>query len=176
VVRPLHVRVRAERGDDHEAVRALHQAAFETPAESALVDALRARAQPLVSLIAEDEGAVLGHILFSPVTLPGRPELRIMGLAPMAVVPARQRGGIGSALVRAGLEACRALGCDAVVVLGHPSYYPRFGFAPATTFGIGCEYDAPAEAFMALELQPGCLDGATGTVQFHPAFREVSDE
>ena len=72
-----------------------------------------------------------------------------MGLAPMAVLPARQRGGIGSALVRAGLDACRQLGCTTVVVLGHPAYYPRFGFQPASRFALGCEYDVPDEAFMA---------------------------
>jgi putative acetyltransferase len=88
----------------------------------------------------------------------------------MAVIPARQRAGIGSALVRAGLQRCRELGSDAVLVLAHPRYYPRFGFAPAACLGIGCEYDVPAEAFMALELRPDALHGASGTVKYHPAF------
>lgn len=96
-----------------------------------------------------------------------------MGLAPMAVLPSHQRRGIGSALVRAGLQHCRQLGIGAVAVLGHPDYYPRFGFRPSTRFGISSEYDAPAEAFMVLELQEGYLAGRSGVIRFHPAFRGV---
>ena len=96
-----------------------------------------------------------------------------MGLAPMAVAPSHQHQGIGSALVRAGLERCKALGAGAVIVLGHPEYYPRLGFSPAVRFGIGCEYDAPQEAFMVVELQPGYLRGVSGTIQYHDAFKNV---
>jgi putative acetyltransferase len=97
------VRIRPEETGDRAAVRAVNDAAFETLAEADLVDALRAQARPLVSLVAEESGAIVGHIMFSPVTLPGHPALALMGLAPMAATPARQRAGIGSALVRAGL-------------------------------------------------------------------------
>ena len=97
------MRIRPEKPGDHAGVRAVNVAAFETPAEADLVDALRAQAWPLVSLVADEDGAIVGHIMFSPVTLPGHPALALMGLAPMAVTPARQRAGIGSALVRAGL-------------------------------------------------------------------------
>jgi putative acetyltransferase len=169
-VRPALPLIRPEQPGDRAGVRAVNVAAFETPAEADLVDALRARARPLVSLVAAERGAIVGHILFSPVTLPGRPSLTLMGLAPMAVAPARQRVGIGAALVRAGLEACRRLPADAVVVLGHPAYYPRFGFAPGVHGGLGCEYDVPAEAFMVLELRPGALRGAAGAVRYHAAF------
>lgn len=162
--------IRPEEEQDRLAIHALNVCAFGSTAEADLVDALRARARPLVSLVAEDGGAIVGHILFSPVSLPGRPDLEIMGLAPMAVAPARQRKGIGSALVRAGLARCRQSGVGAVVVLGHPGYYPRFGFVPSTRFGIGCEYDAPEEAFMAIELIPGCLRGASGKIRYHAAF------
>jgi putative acetyltransferase len=167
------VLIRAEQPGDGEAVRAVNLAAFETQAEADLVDALRGQAQPLVSLVAERGGAAVGHILFAPVTLDGRPDLRIMGLAPMAVIPERQGEGIGSALVRAGLEICARMGFGAVVVLGHPTYYPRFGFAPSTRFGIRSEYDVPEDVFMALELAPGYLLGASGTVRYHTAFRGV---
>jgi putative acetyltransferase len=153
------VRIRPEAPGDHAGVRAVNVAAFETPAEADLVDALRAQARPLVSLVADEDGAIVGHVMFSPVTLPGHPALVLMGLAPMAVTPARQRAGIGTALVRAGLEACRRLAADAVVVVGHPRYYPRFGFAPGVRSGLGCEYDVPVEAFMVLELRPGALRG-----------------
>jgi putative acetyltransferase len=91
----------------------------------------------------------------------------------MAVAPERQRKGLGSALVRVGLERCSELGFGAVVVLGHPEYYPRFGFWPSSCFGIGCEYEVPEEAFMAVELQPDYLRAASGTVKYHAAFDNV---
>jgi len=167
------MRIREERPDDRDAIRAVNEAAFGTPAEADLVDALREQARPFISLVAEQNGQVVGHIAFSPLALPGRGGLRVMALAPMSVQPRRQRGGVGSALVRAGLEACQQLGIGAVVVLGHPAYYPRFGFAPASGFGIRSDYPAPDEAFMLLELVPGYLDGVSGTVKYHPAFDSV---
>lgn len=165
--------IRAERDTDHAAVHAVNAAAFPTPLEADLVDALRRQAHPLISLVAERDGAILGHILFSPVTLEGRPDLRIMGLAPMSVAPEHQRSGIGSALVRAGLAECKQLGFSAVVVLGHPEYYPRFGFSPAVRYGLRSEYDVPDEVFMALELLPGALRDTTGMIKYHPAFSSV---
>lgn len=167
------MRIRTEEQKDWAAVHAVNVSAFETPAEANLVDALRQEARPVVSLVAEDAGAIVGHIMFSPVSLPGHADLKIMGLAPMAVAPKYQRKGIGSALVRDGLEECRYLGCGAVVVLGHPEYYPRFGFAPGARFGIGCEYDAPEATFMVIELQAGFLRGASGKVKYHQAFSNV---
>lgn len=165
--------IRNEETHDRALVHALNAAAFATPAEADLVDTLRARASPVVSLVAEQAGEVVGHILFSPVTLSGHAGLKLMGLAPMAVAPSHQRRGIGSALVRAGLEHCRALDAGALVVLGHPGYYPRFGFSPSVRFGIGCEYDVPDDAFMVAELEPGFLRGASGTIQYHAAFNGV---
>lgn len=166
--------IRAEEAGDTAAVAAVHRAAFGRPHEAQLVDRLRATADPQVSLVALSGGAVVGHIFFSPVTIAAAAaDLVPMGLAPMAVLPAWQRVGIGGALVRAGLDACRALGAHAVVVLGHPPYYPRFGFAPAVRFGLRSEYPAAAEAFMALELVPGALTGATGLVRYAPAFAAV---
>ena len=170
---PSILRVRAERAEDIPAIHALNVAAFETRVEANLVDALRERAEPMLSLVADEDGTIVGHILFSPVGLSGDAETRIVGLAPMSVLPARQRQGLGSALVREGLERCREMGYDAVVVLGHPEYYPRFGFVPASRFGIGCEYEVPDEAFMALELVPGALKGRPGTIRYHPAFADV---
>jgi putative acetyltransferase len=111
--------------------------------------------------------------MFSPVSLSGHTALKIMGLAPMAVAPEHQRKGIGSALVRAGLEQCKQLGIGAVVVLGHPTYYPRFGFLSSTSFGIGCEYEVPEEVFMVVELEAGFLRGASGKVKYHTAFSNV---
>ena len=165
--------IRNEEEKDFTAVHALNASVFESPAEANLVDALRKQARPVLSLVAEDNKTVVGHIMLSPVSLSGHPGLLIMGLAPMAVAPAHQNKGIGSALVRTGLERCKELGFGAVVVLGHPGYYPRFGFLPSTRFGIGCDYDAPEEAFMVVELQPGYLRGKTGTINYHAAFKNL---
>ena len=166
--------IRAEAPGDWHAVHAVNAAAFDTPVEADLVDALRVRARPLVSLVAEGSGVIVGHVMFSPVSLSGDAALKVMGLAPMAVLPEHQRQGIGSALVRAGLDQCRQLGFGAVVVLGHPGYYPRFGFVPSARFGIRCEYDVADDVFMVAELQPGFLAGVSGTVSYHPAFGEVA--
>lgn len=165
--------VRAERPEDRSAVRAVNLAAFDTATEANLVDALRDQARPIISLVAETDAEVIGHILFSPVTMDGHAELRLMGLAPMAVLPEHQNTGIGTALVHAGLKCCEDLGFGAVVVLGHPSYYPRFGFVPSGRFGIISEYDVPPETFMVLELQTGYLRGINGTVLYHGAFKDV---
>lgn len=165
--------IRAERATDLAAVRAVNLAAFDTALEADLVDALRIEANPVISLVADVTGSVVGHILFSPVTLTGHPHLPLMGLAPMAVVPLEQRRGIGSALVRTGLIECARLGCAAVVVLGHPEYYPRFGFLPASRFGLRSEYDVPDETFMALELVAGILRDRSGTIRYHAAFARV---
>lgn len=171
--RRIDLLTRLEEPRDYAAVYAVNAAAFETPAEAHLVDALRKEADPLISLVAEQNGEIVGHILFSPVTLSGNPNLMIMGLAPMAVRPEQQGKGIGSDLVRTGLVKCKDRGYGAVVVLGHTWYYPRFGFVPAVNYGINSEYDVPAEVFMVLELKPGYLHGAGGTIQFHPAFKDV---
>ncbi len=165
--------IRAEKEGDQDSVRAVNTSAFDTSSEADLVDALRQLAQPVVSLVAEENGEVVAHIMFSPVSLSGHPTVKVMGLAPMAVLPVHQRKGIGSALVRAGLDQCKKLGFDAVVVLGHPEYYPRFGFSPARQFGIDSEYDVPEEVFMALELQLEALSGKTGKVKYDPAFDNV---
>lgn len=163
--------IRPEQPDDIAAIHAVNAAAFETGLEAALVDTLRTQAAPFLSLVAEDGGHLIGHILFTPVALSGHAGLKLMGLAPMAVLPARQRQGTGSALIRAGLDACRELGCGAVVVLGHAEYYPRFGFRRASDLGILCEFEVPPEYFMLLELIPGYLHGKPGTIHYHDAFK-----
>lgn len=168
----MHI-IRRERPEDRTGIRHVNLAAFDGVAEADLVDALRQQASPIVSLVAVENQTVVGHILFSPVTLLPYPDLPIMGLAPMAVLPPRQRLGIGSALVRAGLEECRRLGAVAVVVLGHAGYYPRFGFVPASSMGLTSEYDVPDDVFMALDLKGGALRQKSGTIRYHPAFATV---
>lgn len=157
---------------DIAAIRAIHDAAFGQTAEGELAAALIASGAPVVSLGAWGPGGMAGHILFSPVTLPGAGP-PVSGLGPMAVAPGMQRRGAGSALVHAGLARLRADGHGAAVVLGHPEYYPRFGFMPAAHFGVVCKYPAPPEAFMAIELVPGALDGRAGEAAYHPLFDNV---
>jgi putative acetyltransferase len=164
----MHIRI--ESAVDVAAIRAVNLAAFETAVEADLVTALRAQATPLISMVAEDGTAIVGHIVFSPAALDSDPAVRIAGLAPMAVIPSRQRQGIGSLLVRHGLEHCRRAGFSACIVLGHADYYPRFGFTPASRFGLRSEYEVPDDVFMAMELVPAALARASGTVRYHPAF------
>lgn len=167
------MRVRSEDPDDRTAVRAVNEAAFETSVEADIIDALRAKSKSLISLVAEADGEIIGHILFSRVSLADQPHVLLMGLGPMAVAPEHQRQGIGSALVRRGLARCREQGCAAVVVLGHAEYYPRFGFVPASQYGISSEYDVPDDVFMIVELQPGSLRGVSGRVAYDEAFSSV---
>ena len=167
------MRIRPEAEADYAAVRAVNEAAFDTSAEADLVEALRRRGISLVSLVAEVEGVVVGHILFSPVSLAEHDHLNLVGLAPMAVAPDYQRKGIGSALVRHGLARCKDLGFRAVVVVGHAEYYPRFGFVPADRYGLRCEYDVPADVFMVAELEAGALNSASGLVRYDGAFAAV---
>ncbi len=128
---------------------------------------------PELSLVAESDGRVVGHILFSIVHIQSDAvRTPVLALAPMAVRPDCQNQGIGSLLVREGLERCKALGHEAVILVGHANYYPRFGFTPAGEKGLRLPFDAPDEAFMALELVPGALNGVTGTVEYPPEFNE----
>jgi putative acetyltransferase len=149
----------------------MHTAAFGRGDEAALVDRLRARARLYLGLVAVHGDGVVGHIVFTPVTLHCyQAPYTILALAPMAVRPDRQRQGIGSALVREGLAACRAAGHDVVVVVGHPAFYPRFGFVPARPLGLLSEPAFPDEAFMVAELTPGALRGRRGVVLYGGDF------
>ncbi|MGE0823093.1 MAG: GNAT family N-acetyltransferase [Candidatus Binatia bacterium] len=165
--------IREEKESGWPGVFNVNLATFDTPAEAHVVNSLREQCRPLLSLVAEEDGRVIGHILFSPVQLSGHPNLHLMGLAPMAIVPEYQRTGIGSALVKSGLDKCQTLRVGAVVVLGHSAYYPRFGFVPSVRYGIRCEYRAPEEAFMVLKLQAGYLAGKSGIIQYHDAFKNL---
>lgn len=164
------VQMRPEEPRDHAAVATIVEAAFGQPAEAELVRALRGGSGIRISMVAAEEGRVIAHVFFSPVTIDGRSTPRCLGLAPLAVAPDRQRSGAGGALMRAGFEACREAGAVAVFVLGHPSYYPRFGFAPAFPRGLRYSPAAIEEAFMVLELEPGALEGVTGEVAYGPEF------
>ena len=167
------IEIRNETPNDCSAIREVHERAFRGPNEARLVDLLRAANKVLISLVALHENRVVGHILFSPVAVVGAPEkLRAVGLAPMSVLPEFQNRGIGSRLVREGLEACKREGYEVVVVLGHAKYYPRFGFLKAKTYGLDNEYNA-TDSFMVMELQKGVLEGVRGLVRYAPEFRDA---
>jgi putative acetyltransferase len=166
--------IRPESSADVEAIRGVNRLAFGRDDEGALVDALRERGAVICSLVAEEDGRIVGHALFSPAILDeGDRQTAMAALGPVAVLPGYQRRGIGAALIRAGLEICRDSGYDVAVVLGHSTYYPRFGFRPSRPFGIRWEHNAPEEAFMVMALRPGALSGLSGIVRYRPEFDEV---
>lgn len=167
--------IRKETPDDIPAIRRIHLEAFDYPYEANLVDALREEGAHVLSMVADRGGRILGHILYSPVSLVSETgSLIVAGLAPMAVYPRMQRTGIGKRLIRESLAALREESVPAVVLLGHPEYYPKFGFQPASRFGITYDFKVPDNAFMALELEEGALTHHGGGVaKYHPAFIDV---
>src|SRR5213594_5202360 len=169
----MTIEVRNERVQDAAAIQQVHIAAFGGSAEAKLVRLISERKKALISLVAVSDDSVVGHILFSRVTIDNVPAaFNGIGLAPVAVLPTFQRRGIGSKLIREGLERCKQARYDAVVVLGDPAYYSRFGFVRAADFGLQDEYDVIDE-FMVLPLYAGALEGVAGTVKYLPEFREA---
>ncbi len=168
------LRIRPEVLNDRSDIRHVHTLAFGRPNEADLVDALRRDGTLTISLVAEQAQRIVGHIAFSPVTITSETTtIEAIGLAPMAVLPSDQRQGIGSQLVQAGLATCGETRYGVVVVLGHPHYYPKFGFTPSRPHGITWEHEVPEEVFMVQELQPGALARTRGVVQYGPAFDAV---
>jgi putative acetyltransferase len=167
--------VRQEEQDDIAAIRQVNEQAFGRAAEATLVERLRAGGGVCLSLVAVVDKRLVGHILFSPVTIVlEQGTFAVLGLAPLAVAPAWQRQGIGSRLVQHGLAACRRAAYAGVVVLGSPAYYRRFGFVPAQRFGIQSEYAVPDDVFMVIELRAGALRGHAGVARYAPEFQTVS--
>lgn len=163
---------RDERPDDIAAIRQVHLEAFGGDIEARIVDLLRARDKMTISLVTILGGEIVAHIAFSPVTFVGAPVgFRALGLGPVGVRPKSQARGLGSALVREGLRRCQDEGYDAVVVLGGPKYYGRFGFEAAHTFGLENEWGVGDE-FMVLTLRDGALQGVRGLVRYTPEFSE----
>lgn len=168
--------IRQEQPEDYQAVYQINKKAFGQKAEANLVDALRQSDAfvPELSLIAELDNQLVGHILFTKIKIVNdEKETESLALAPMAVRADFQKQGIGGQLIREGLKRAAALGFGSVIVLGHEHYYPKFGFEPASKWGIKAAFDVPDEVFMAIELIPNALENVNGTVQYPKEFDSV---
>jgi putative acetyltransferase len=166
----MNIVIRPETAADKDAIRHVNRLAFGQDDEARLVDALRDGGFVRVSLVAEEASQVIGHILFSDLPIiTGDGTVPALTLAPMAVMPEVQRQGIGSALVRSGLDECRQQGHKIIVVVGHPYFYPRFGFSPKLAAPLASPFSG-RDSFMVLELVPGALNGVAGRVQYPPPF------
>ncbi|RYD05773.1 GCN5 family acetyltransferase [Desulforamulus aquiferis] len=167
------LKIRPEDKDDYPAVFNVNLKAFNKSIEPNLVEAIRKSENyiPELSLVAILNNMVVGHILFSTIAIEtDNGNIPVLSLAPLAVLPEYQNRRIGSKLIEQGLESCRRLGYKIVIVVGHPNYYPRFGFLPARSLGLEASFDVPDEAFMVLELSPGALTNIKGTVKYPPEF------
>ena len=169
------IHIRLEEPEDIPSVRLINERAFEQPAEAEIVDKLRSSCPEALSLVAVDDDRVVGHIFFTPATVDcGDRTIEGMGLAPMAVRPERQRQGIGSKLIRHGLKLLRDRGCLFVIVLGHSEYYPRFGFEPASRYGLKCQWEGvPDEAFMVLIFDKEAMEGVSGVARYRDEFNDA---
>ena len=172
----MNAKVRQEIDKDYRGITNVNNLGFGQKNEGQLILRLRKTKKyiPELSLVAEIEGRIVGHILFYPIEI--RSEAKVfpsLALAPMAVLPEFQRQGIGGQLVEEGLKKARKLGFKSVIVLGHAAYYPRFGFEPAGKWGIRPPFEVPDDAFMALELVKDALKDIQGTVEYRPEFNEV---
>lgn len=168
--------IRPEESMDHAAVDALYEVAFESRVEADLVALLRRDCSEHFALVALSRDLVVGHILFTPMLISESTESEVsladgLGLGPMAVRPEFQNQGIGSRLAQAGLEMCERRGANFVAVLGHPEYYPRFGFERASLHGLRCEWDGvPDEAFLVKIFRPAALPAEGGVARYHEEF------
>jgi putative acetyltransferase len=168
------ITIREEGPEDIQAVHEVYIEAFGQELEADLVDQLRQRCDDLLALVAVMEDRIVGHILFSPAVIEGREQkIQGMALAPMAVLPELQRQGVGSQLVQAGIEALKQVDCGFIILVGHPTYYPRFGFVPASQYGIKSEWEVPDDAFMVLVLDKSRRDALSGVAKYRPEFSEV---
>jgi len=167
------INIRLEKPADIPLIYSVLERTFKREAEARLAVKLRQACDDCLSLVAEDSGVIVGHIMFSPVLIQNGKTVRGMGLAPMAVLPTRQRQGIGTLLIKAGLKTLHENSCPFVIVLGHPDYYPRFGFKPASSFHIKSQWQGvPDEAFMILVMDDKVMENVSGIASFRDEFNE----
>ena len=166
--------IRPEKPEDVPLIYSVHEKTFKRDAEAKLADKLRQACDDHLSLVAEVNGTIAGHIMFTPVQIINGKKVQGMGLAPMAVLSSRQRCGIGTLLVKSGLQVLQDQGCPFVIVLGHPDYYPRFGFQPASRFNVKSQWEGvPDEAFMILVLDEKACQNLSGIAMFRHEFDET---
>jgi putative acetyltransferase len=173
VASPSDIPIRPERPGDEDAIDRIHSAAFGKEAEARLTRTLRADGDLIagLSLVAELDGELVGHVAISRARVDDRP---VLALGPIGVLPAVQRRGVGTALMRETVRRATAAGEGLVVLIGHPEYYPRFGFVPASGLGLVAGFEVRDEVFMALELRPGGAGGG-GRFAYPPAFAASVD-
>lgn len=169
------MKIRTETPKDYKAIYEINHLAFKQENESQLIGKLRASNSFIqeLSLVAEEDGKIIGHILFSKIKIIGDQTYESIALAPMSVHPDLQKKGIGSQLVTTGLQKVKEVGFEHVIVLGHKDYYPKFGFQKASDWNVRCPFEVPDEVWMAIELVAGSLEGKSGVVEYPEEFMEV---
>jgi putative acetyltransferase len=168
----MRIEIREESAGDVAAIRDLNTCAFGQEQEANIVDALRSNDAVRLSLIALVDGRLVGHIMYSPITIGGK--VTGAALGPMAVLPEYQRRGVGSELVERGNKQLEKDGCPFIIVLGHAEYYPRFGFGPASAHNVRCEWDVPDNVFMLLVLNEAKMRGVSGLANYRHEFSTVA--
>lgn len=171
----MNVTIRREEAKDYKKVCEVTRSAFQQETECKLIEKIRKGKHfvPELSLVAEVDHEIVGHILFSRITIVGDSVFESLALAPMAVIPEFQKQGIGTKLIKKGIEEAKELGFNSIIVLGHKDYYPKFGFTRASNWGIKCPFEVPDEAFMAIELTERAFEDKAGTVKYPDEFMEV---
>jgi predicted N-acetyltransferase YhbS len=170
----MEIKIRQEVNKDYKRVYEITKLAFGQEKESKLIEKVRKGPNfvPELSLVAEKDNEIVGHILFSKMKIVGESEYETLMLAPLAVIPELQKQGIGGKLIKKGIEKAIELGFDSIIVVGHKDYYPKFGFQKASKWGIKCPFEVPDGAFMAIELTENALENKAGVVQFPEEFME----
>lgn len=172
----MNTTIRTEKENDHKPIYDVNKLAFQQEDESKLIEKIRKGENfiPELSIVAEIDNRIVGHILFSKIKIIGNSDYESLALAPMAVIPEFQRRGIGSELIKKGMDKAKKLGFDSIIVLGHKEYYSKFGFQRASKWDVKCPFDVPDEVFMAIELTEKALEGKAGTVEYPDEFNEVN--
>jgi len=171
----MRITIRKEEEKDHKQIYEVNKLAFQQENEGKLIEKIRNTENfiPELSIVAEIDNRIVGHILFSKIKIVGKSVYESLALAPMAVIPEFQKKGIGSELVKKGIKMAKKLGFDSIIVIGHKEYYPKFGFQRASKWNIKCPFEVPDEVFMAIELTEKAFEGKAGTVEYPDEFNEV---
>ena len=171
----MNTTIRKEEEKDHKQIYEVNKLAFQQENESKLIEKIRKSENfiPELSIVAEIDNRIVGHILFSKIKIIGDSDYESLALAPMAVIPEFQKRGIGSELIKKGIDKAKELGFDSIIVLGHKEYYPKFGFQRASKWNIKCPFEVPDDVFMAIELTEKAFEGKAGTVKYPDEFNEA---